>query len=573
LANQSTDNRTDIADGTSATGWEDISGAALAVDTEIAYDTFSGSIGQYVTTTRDATLYNNGSTGLFSSGDVAYLLINCGVVSLLDTKALGGCTVRVTGATATDWKEVELFGSDDWPAAFSGGWVQIVVDIDDLLANFDNQNGTPPTVGNIQRFGVTFVTASVMPRMADNFWAGGFRILPANTPAIIVEGRDGGTTDWNWASISAVAAIQLSAVLLPGPGGSFVCRGPIQFGINDTSIHGFTESNKPLLWDTQQVMVDGFYGLSALGNSGGTTNVVFGAKTGTGAAATGAQGGAIQADPALGTRWFMNFDDANLDSADFYGVTMQYGSDFQMDDIAVEAISNLFIDTTGITASNSNAFLKNSYIAPNTAADGGALIWNENVDVDGILDASVFEQGATAHHAIQFGTAVTTDLTLRGLELNGFSGTDDVDGSTFQFLATAGALNLSLIDCTVDGVAASSANVGVDDAAGITVTLIIQPVTLTITVKDADTLAVIQNVQTSIHLKDSPFTELMNEDTTAGGIATQSYSGTVPVDVVWKCRKSDDLDNPRYKAQSSITTITTNGLELTVLLVPNPVLN
>ena len=98
-------------------------------------------------------------------------------------------------------------------------------------------------------------------------------------------------------------------------------------------------------------------------------------------------------------------------------------------------------------------------------------------------------------------------------------------------------------------------------------------VTLEITVKDKITLAAIQNVQTSIHLKDSPFTELMNEDTTVLGVASEAYSGSLPIDVVWKCRKSDDLDSPRYRGDSGITTIGTEGLNLTVLLEENPVLN
>jgi hypothetical protein len=111
--------RVDKDDGTNATLWEDIGGTGLAVDTDIKYDTFSGSIGQYCTDTRDAIMFDNAGIGLFSSGDHAYLLINCGIVSLLATKAAGGCTVRVTGATITDWAEFELYGSDDWPAAFA----------------------------------------------------------------------------------------------------------------------------------------------------------------------------------------------------------------------------------------------------------------------------------------------------------------------------------------------------------------------------------------------------------------------------------------------------------------------
>lgn len=438
MANQATDNRTNISTGESATGWEDISGSARAVDSEISYDTYTGSIGAYCTTTRDATLYNNGATGLFTSGDHAYLLINCGIVSLLQTKALGGTTVRVTGATATDWAEFELFGSDEWPTAFAGGWVQIVVDIDELLANPTNTNGTPPTVGNIQRFGVTFITATVMPRMADNFWVGGFKRLPANTPAIIVEGRSGGSVDWDWDLISAVAAVQLSAVLLPGPGGSVVCRGPIQFGINDTTTHAFTETNKTLLWDTQEVMLDGFYSLSALGNSGGTTNITFGVKTGTGDDATGAQGGVIQADPVAGTRWDMDFNDPNLDGVNFYGVQCVYGGDFLLDDVAVSCISTAYIDCTSALVTNSEQ-LRVQVIDPNVGA-GVAFMTTDDL---GDIVNSFFESNGVGH-AVELTTPIVASQTNKG---NDYIGYDTADPGTANNKAVynnaAGAVTIS----------------------------------------------------------------------------------------------------------------------------------
>lgn len=417
MANQVTDNRTNISTGESATGWEDIAGTAHTVDTEISYDTYTGSIGLYATTTRDGIFYNNGATGLFTSGDHAYLLVNCGIVSLLATKVNGGMTVRVTGATATDWAEFELFGSDEWPSAFDGGWIQIVVDIDELLANPTNTNGTPPTVGNIQRFGVTFITATVMPRMADNCWAGGFKRLPANTPALIVEGRaSSGTVDWDWSSIAAVAAVQLSAVLKPGPGGSYVCRGPVQIGINDTTTHGFASTNQTLLWDSQEVMLDGFYGLTALGNSGGTTRVNFGIKTGTGADATGAQGGSIQAASAF-SRWFMDFDDPNIDDIGFWGCSLQHGQTFDLDDPAVDVASTLMIDCNKCHVSNAT-IVRASVIAPNTA-DGVAFMDTDDL---GDIANSTFE--FSDGHAIEIlSGGPATQNNIGNVFLGAFGGT------------------------------------------------------------------------------------------------------------------------------------------------------
>ena len=436
MANQVTDNRTLVADGTAVSTWEDISGAGLAVDTDIRYDTYSGSIGQYATTTRDATMFNNGATGLFTAGDHAYLLFNCGVVSLLDTKALGGVTVRVTGATITDWAEFELFGNDDYPAAFAGGWVQIVVDIDELLANPTNTNGTPPTVANIQRFGVTFITATVMPRMTDNFWVGGFYRLPTATPAIIVEGRNAGTTDWDYASIAATAAIQLGAIMLPGPGGSFVCRGPIQFGINDTSTHAFSESNKTLLWDFQEVMLDGFYGMSALGNAGGTTNVTFGSKTGTGNAAVGSQGGVVQASATAG-RFFMDFNDANIDGANFYGCQFVHGDVFSLDDAAVDVVSSLYIDVTSVAASNSSQ-VRIGAIAPNTA-DGVAFMTTDDL-TDIAFGTFEFSDG----HAIEILTGgPSVQPSVGNKFLGAYLGIGTTDAEIYNNAAAARTINVS----------------------------------------------------------------------------------------------------------------------------------
>jgi hypothetical protein len=389
LANQVTDNRTLIANGGTADPvgsglWEDIGGAVGVVDTEIFY-AYAGSIGEYCTTTRAGTFWNAEATGLFTSGDHAYILFNCGIVGLLETKINGGVTIRVTGATATDWAEVEIAGSDDYPTAFDGGWVQFVVDIDELLASPDNTNGTPPTVGNIQRIGITFITATTMPRMADNCWVGGLFRLPSATPGIIVEGRNGGSTDWDLESISNVAAIVDSAMLRPGPGGSFVCRAPIQFGINDTSTHAFTETNTTLLWDAQQVMLDGFYALSALGNSGGTTNITFGVKTGTGANATGAQGGAIQA-ASTAARWDMDFDDPDVDGVNFYGVNMVHGGTFQLDDPSVDIATVAMVDCDKAHFSNATVVRLN-VVAPNTA-DGVAFCDTDDL---GDITNSTFE--------------------------------------------------------------------------------------------------------------------------------------------------------------------------------------
>lgn len=101
------------------------------------------------------------------------------------------------------------------------------------------------------------------------------------------------------------------------------------------------------------------------------------------------------------------------------------------------------------------------------------------------------------------------------------------------------------------------------------VVIIVNTVTLTITVKDEDRVA-IENAQTSVRLFNSPYTELMNEDTLVTGIATEDYNYVGEVDVVVKVRKSEDTDDPRYVAFSKIDKITSTGLTLAVALKEQP---
>ena len=93
-------------------------------------------------------------------------------------------------------------------------------------------------------------------------------------------------------------------------------------------------------------------------------------------------------------------------------------------------------------------------------------------------------------------------------------------------------------------------------------------VTLAIQVID-EAKADIQNVQVSIYLLDSPFTELMNEDTSALGVAEETYTGATPIDIKWRARKSETTDNPRYESQSGTGQISTTGFSLTVTMKIN----
>lgn len=437
MANQITDNRTPIDAADSVTPYDDLSGAtAGTLDTEI-YIEGSGSIGEYCTNSLAGILYDAGSAQTSWASSVFYLWINCGIVGLLDIKANGGFRIRFAGNTVSDWFEVYVGGNDEWPSATSGGWVQFVVDIETARSTAVTNgwtNGTTPATNACRYVGWAGITTS-MPRMADNTWVDSIWRLADGNPGIIVEGQNGGSTDWNFSDILTQIGTG-SGALKPGPGGSYVANSPIQFGINDTTTHGFTDTNQIVLWDDQEFAPSDLYGFSALGNSGGTTNVTLGVKTGTGDAATGAQGATIAAATG-GVRWAMDFDDPDLDGINFYGCSFIHGGDFQMDDAAVSVISSLYIDCTSATISNSEQ-LRNSVVNANTA-DGVAFMTTDDMS-DIVFSSFEFSDG----HGIELTTPRVASQTSKGNTFTSYGATGTNDAMVYN--NSGGAVTISVTD-------------------------------------------------------------------------------------------------------------------------------
>ena len=437
MANQITDGRANVTTAESITGFEDLTGSASGtLDNEIFIEG-SNSVGYYTTTTRDGLLWNYG-TDQDLTDTVVYIWFNCGVAGLLEIKANAGVTVRFTGPTVTDWYEVYIAGSDDFPTAVSGGWVQLAVDATVARAAAVTNgwtNGTAPAASAIRRVGISTITAATMPRMVDNTWIDQIATLGPSTAGIVVEGRNAGTTDWDFADIVTTLGPGVGTAKF-GSGGSIILNTPVQFGINDTSTHGFTDTNATILWDNQEYLPDGFYGFSALGNSGGTTNVTLGIKSGTGTAATGAQGGSISADSTL-SRWDLDFDDPDVDSVGFYGVSMLHGGDFQLDDPAVEFISCIINDTTSATVSNSS-MLKNSIVDANTADDVSFMFTDDLGDIK--FCTFEFSDG----HAVELVTPRVASQTSQGNTFSGYGATGSTDAAIYN--QTAGLVDITATD-------------------------------------------------------------------------------------------------------------------------------
>jgi hypothetical protein len=206
VADQITDNRTSraVAKTTSPESeiWEASGGGGSVVEDTDIFIEGTTSVAEQISTSRRVMLYDNGSTIDLSNSHV-YIWVNCGIVGLLDLKANGGLTVRLTGPTSSDFVEWYVGGSDSWPASIQGGWTMFVVD---TQAATSNTGGTPPALTAIQKIGISAVTATVMTKASDNTWVDVIWTLSDGNPGIIVEGRNAGTTDWTFADINTELA-------------------------------------------------------------------------------------------------------------------------------------------------------------------------------------------------------------------------------------------------------------------------------------------------------------------------------------------------------------------------------
>lgn len=436
MANQITDNRTLLDNANTTTNFS--GSTSPAQDTEIfIYDGggTGASVAEQITNSLRWVMYNAGSAQNWSNNHF-YIWINCGIVGLLDTKTNGGFRIRFAGTSTTDFFEVYVGGSDEWPNAIAGGWVQFVVDIEDARTAATTNGwtgGTPPATSAIQYVGYAAVTGGTMTRAADNTWMDALWRLPATTPGIIVEGRNAGTTDWSFADIYTQLTIQSGAFKL-GPSGSYVLNAPLQIGINDTTTHGFADTNQTIFWDDQEYVAADHYVFSALGNAGGTTNITLGIKSGTGTAATGAQGITFQA-ASTGARWTMDLDDANLDTIGLYGCNFVHADVLELDTANIDLASCLFLDCS--QANVSNATIVRATVVDANTVDGEAFMVTD--DFSDIVNSNFFFSDG---HAIELNAATPTSQNNVGNQFSGYTNT--VNSTDAAILNSAsGSLTIS----------------------------------------------------------------------------------------------------------------------------------
>jgi len=473
------------------------------------------------------TVPTNGAIILFAKYDAA---------GSLDTKANGGLRI-VVGSGSGDYYHYYVGGKTT--LAFDS-WIPYVVDPNTATA--DNTTGTPSGserwVGILANLPTTSGPTKGNPIAVDAIRYGRCDLEYTDTAATF-SGAEAWANDVTrrWGLLELIK-------------GAYQMQGFHSFGTGAASVT-FSDSNKVLFFRpsgannlTNDAVSTGFNRIEILNAGSSVTwdNISISAL------GTRARGVFVH---TAGTVNFTNCQFTDMDTFSFLASATCTGTTFRRCNA---------VTAPGSTLNNS------SILASTVAADTGALIYNSATDTDGKLDNMTFSKGAAAHHAIDFGTSVTGDITLRGCEFTGFDSTPDSNGAAFRFLASSGALTLSLIGCTVNGAAATESNIAVDDAAGINVSLSISPVTTSIHINDEDgNDYTAQDVRVYVIAKDGtgpmPYQDsvTLTHTTTTAHVAHTAHGLKDGQKVL-----IEGADQQDYNGVSTITNVTTNAYDYTM---------
>jgi hypothetical protein len=178
-------------------------------------------------------------------------------------------------------------------------------------------------------------------------------------------------------------------------------------------------------------------------------------------------------------------------------------------------------------------------------------------DADDISDSSFTKTTGTQHGMEISGTAA--DMTLDGVTFTGYASSNGSTGNEAIYVNIASGT--MTINITGGGSTPSIRT------AGATVT-VQNAVTVKVTVKDVNTGAAIENARVLVE-KVSDGTDILTGLTNSSGIVQTSWAYPGDTAVTGKARRASAGYGTLYKSSPISGTVTSTGLDITVLLIPD----
>lgn len=227
-------------------------------------------------------------------------------------------------------------------------------------------------------------------------------------------------------------------------------------------------------------------------------------------------------------------------------------------DVQLRAVTTF----TGMSFTDCPTITQNAAVITASSFSNSKVISASPTDMDNISGCDFTKTAGTAH-AIEVGSAVAVpgsplSISLSGNTFTGYAGTDGVTGNeAIHVLYTSGTLTINIVGGgSTPSIRTAGATVIVQNA-----------VTVTVTVKDASTLANIENARVLLE-KVSDGTDILPPSslTNASGVVTTSYAFTGNTAVTGTARRASAGFGTLYKPGTISGTITSAGLDVTILL-------
>lgn len=419
---------------------------------------------------------------------------------VLATEANGGAAILI-GASTTDYKTFEVRGSDTWEF---GGWECVPVDPNTFWASPHRTVGTGTQTyqwfGFEARVAATVQIGKGNPMGLDAIRYGRGELRCTNGDVTNGYASFGGSSPDAGAAAYDNAFARRWGLLTPRNGAYFQ-QGLFIMGLAGTAVD-FRDSNRVIFIQNTKKVASAFNGFETRNASSNVlwTNI------------------SVQALGTVSRGYFLvTAGTVTLDTCTFTDMdTFTFLS-------STSALNCTFRRCNAVTAPGSD-LSGSGFRTPTVAANTSALVWNVNTNPNGLLDNTTFSKGTNAHHAIEFGTSSPLTMTLTGIDFSGFSASQNNNASIFHIKRTSGAetVTINLIDCSSDVSFATSYRTD-----GAVVVIVQDPVTFSVTAKNLDTGAVIENARVMVPVTNGtnfPYQASVTI-TSSGTTATVTHTG------------------------------------------------
>ena len=409
----------DISTAESSTGWTEPTGftaGTLAAETDYWIQSPGSGTTHCVSKSMGASapassgaVYTGGAVTIPSPGAAVFWLF-FGAPNALANQASGGMQAFI-GHAGTAFRQYYVRGSDTYTY---GGWVCIPVD----PAVTPNANTGSPNTSFL-----TFGGAAYIPSIA---------VSKGNPFAcdVVRYGRcdarfaNGATAD-GYATIAGfVTQNDLEANrwgLVQAVSGGYLWQGLMTLGY--TNAVDFRDTNRNIfVADTQKVIST--FNTIEVKNTASVVDMTNFSFTALGTTSKG--------------RWI------TTDNANVHLTTCTF-TDMDTFSFLANTTANTctFRRTGAITLSNSH-FTSCRVESSTVAANTSAVVWDNNLDVNGYLDGTTFVRGTTNNHALEFGTNSPISMTLTNINFSGYNAANTNQDSAIHIKRTTGTVTLNI---------------------------------------------------------------------------------------------------------------------------------